>query len=257
MSAKAIFASGYLICVIFVLCVFILSHSYFLYPHILDKFQILTLMLFSWFFNSAFIISLIAIIAIPYYRKTAIVALFIASLAMLPLSTVMLYGLLRYNTQMRFAALDRWSGSTKALATNTWIPYPNKSPLISGIGLFVAGIALLYSHADILSLFIAPLGLIIIIKAWRLRHKLQLGLIGDNLLITPGFFSDTYTIPVADCRLRLLFNKLLEITVRDNILLLEKGKDISTHDFLKLIVMICDCAGVDYPDDVVVFDPPE
>lgn len=240
MKENTTFILGYLICAIYTLISFIAGEYYssFLYY---DKIEIYLLVIFSKVICAAFIISLIAVMAMPRYRQCSVVIIFITGLIMLPYSAVMLYGLLRRNAQLRFSSLEVWLGSTKNLVAKTWLPYPYKNRLIWGTSAFTVGVVAYCSRTDIyaqlIEPFIAPLGFIVMVKAFCLHNKLQIGLLDDNLLITPTFFSDTYIIPLTQCQLQPVENNQFEITVKNNKILLKKDKKISEYDFIKLVNM--------------------
>jgi len=259
------FTLGYLICAIFVFVVFIAANYYPVYAYYGSSFYLLVL--FSYLLNTVFITSLVAVAAMPRFRKTSFVVLLIAGIVMLPFSTLMLYGLMRRNAQLRFRNLTEWKGSFSSPEVAALCRYATKKPLIVGGTLFSFGLVNFFTPTSILGPFAASVGFIILMNMIRLRNKISIGFYAGKLIITPTFFSDTYIIPLADslylndsfslenCQFRVLHNKRLEIIFKNDSIIIERGNEINEEDFLLAIAAMSNKAGIADLSDTVY--PPE
>ncbi len=273
MRENSAFTLGYLICAIFVFVVYIAANYYPVYAYYGSSFYLLVL--FSYLLNTVFITSLVAVAAMPRFRKTSFVVLLIAGIVMLPFSTLMLYGLMRRNAQLRFRNLTEWKGSASSPQVTTQCCYATKTPFIGGCTLFSFGVVNFFTPTSILGFFAAPIGFIILVNIIRLRNKISLGFDSGKLIITPTFFSDTYSIPLTDSffhadsfsvtprHFNVLLYKELELTLHilpdkrfkigfdDYSIIIEQGNKITEEDFLTVMTAMCEKAGIAEVSDTI------
>lgn len=247
--------SGFLICALYVFIIFIAAHYYPIYLSMGESFYLFAA--FSLLLNSVFIISFIAIALMSRFRKTSFVVLLVAGIAMLPFSTLMLYGIARRNAQLRFASLTQWHGSVNDPHISASLPACSKNALVTGSTLFAFGlVSLIYPHS-FLAYFAAPIGFIILLNVYRLRNAYRIALWENDLLLTPAFFADTYCIALSECRFRLWFNDQLNITINDTVTITLASKGMSKGEFLASVIAICEKAGIDNLRDIKVNDIPD
>lgn len=247
--------SGFLICTLYVFIVFIAAHYYPVYLSMGESFYLFVA--FSLLLNSAFIISFIAIALMSRFRKTSFVVLLVAGIVMLPFSTLMLYGLVRRNAQLRFASLTQWHGSFNDPHISASLPACSKNTLVTGSTLFAFGLVSFFYPHSLLAYFAAPIGFIILLNGYRLRNAYRIALWGDDLLLTPAFFADTYCIALTECRFRQWFSDRLDITINDAVTISLSSKGMPKGVFLASVIAICEKAGIDYAHDVRVNDIPD
>lgn len=255
MAENSSFSLGYLVCVIFIFCIYIAANSYPVYLSMGSSFYLLAV--FSFLLNCAFIPSLIAVVLLPRFRRTCGFILLIFGLLLLPFSALMLYGLARRNSQLRFASLKRWDGVVNDPPGKYYLSIPMKKIFNVAAILFTYGMVSLFYPSRIIGCFIAPIGLIYLVNIFRARDKYQIALYGENLLLTPSFFADTYIVPLTECRLRLIFRDTLEITVNHISVVIRKAKEQDADYFLATVNAICQKSGIAGWRDILVSDIPD
>lgn len=242
MAENSSFSLGYLICVIFIFCIYIAANSYPVYLSMGSSFYLLAA--FSFLLNCAFIPSLIAVVLLPRFRRTCGFVLLIFGVLLLPFSTLMLYGLARRNSQLRFASLKRWDGVENEPPGKYVLYIPMRRIYKVAAGMVMYGTVTLFYPSRIIGCFIVPVGLIYLVNIFRVHDKYQIALNGENLLLTPSFFADTYIVPLSECRFRLIFRDTLEITVNHITVVIRKAKEQNGDHFLATVNAICQKSGV-------------
>lgn len=160
-----------------------------------------------WFFSAmafsiALIFQAIALLLLPYSPKWGRVCAIIGVIVTVPIGLLFLIGYLSSYEKITNASFTSYSPEVESpnvddVNTSILLKFKTSQMFLSGVLVIAIGVVILVLGVGTGGILVGA-GILALVNAFRLKGRVIIGLTGDKLIVTPGIYSETYTLPLKD-----------------------------------------------------------